>query len=85
MKTITLQIKDSIYERVVKFLQLSPADIKIVEKDSQRIKPNIKEQMLVEDSNINKVMEFAGIINNKEALRIKEIINKEFNKIEGEW
>ena len=85
MKTITLQIEDSIYEKVVKFLQLIPNDIKIVEKSTETTSKKLKEQKSEEEANINQVLEFSGIINNNEAFEMKEIINREFNKNDSEW
>jgi hypothetical protein len=36
-------------------------------------------------SNRDKVLSLAGTISNKEAVRMKKIIDEEFNNIEGEW
>ena len=36
-------------------------------------------------SNKNKVLQFAGLLNNKQATAISNSIQENFNSIEGEW
>jgi len=39
----------------------------------------------VQESNKNEVFQFAGVIDDKSAENISNIIDTEFNRIEGEW
>lgn len=36
-------------------------------------------------SNVEKVLAFAGTLTNEEAYNLQNMINEEFNKIEGDW
>lgn len=47
----------------------------------QLVKKNIPKNR----GNVKRVLQFAGIMNDKEAAEMTNLINKEFNHIEGDW
>ena len=48
--------------------------VQVIKKTSVTIKPNK-----------SSVLKFVGMIDNEEAKEMKDAINHEFNRIEGEW
>ena len=45
----------------------------------------LKQNKALKINNIDKVLGFAGTLDNKQTKEIQELIGDEFNNIEGEW
>lgn len=45
----------------------------------------VKQNILSQPKQKNPVMQFAGCLNDEDAQAMRTTIDKEFNKIEGEW
>lgn len=61
-------------------------DVHVLEHLSKYVENlNKKTEHHSKESNFEAVMSMAGTIDDNEAVEMTQIINEEFNKIEGEW